>query len=295
MKKIALFFILVIVGIGCGKNGDKVSRGVIVTDSYGRDVVIESLPKRIVSLAPNMTEMIFEFGEGSRLVGRTNWCNYPAEAEKIENIGDIINPNFEKILSLKPDLVILSTHSKRETIDKLESVGIKCISLYGGESFDKIYQMTQDMGKILGKNREAEKKVKEMKNRVTELEKKINGVSKKRVYYMISFGRGGEYTAGGDTFISELIERAGGENCAKELKGWKYSLEKLMEKNPEIIICSMYNGAKESLKEKDGYKELSAVKNGKVYEIDNNKIDRQSGRVIDGLYDMAKIIHPELF
>ncbi len=295
MRKKIVMIILILLFIGCGKE-KKTEKGVInIVDSYGRVIILNKIPQRIVSLAPNMTEMIFEFGEEKKLVGRTKWCNYPAESEKIENIGDIINPNFEKIVSLKPDLVVLSTHSKRETVDKLESVGIKCISLYGGDSFDKIYQMTSDMGKILGKEKESEIKVKEMKKRVFELEEKIKQSRKKSVYYMISFGKGGEYTAGGDTFISELIERAGGENCAKELKGWKYSLEKLMEKEPEIIICSKYNGMKESIKGEKQYQKLSAVKNGRVYEIDNNKIDRQSYRVIDGLYDMAKIIHPELF
>ena len=295
MKKIVIFFIVIVLITACGKNEKIEKSGIKIVDSYGRTVVLKEVPKRIVSLAPNMTEMIFEFGDGAKIVGRTNWCNYPIEAEKIENIGDIMNPNFEKIISLKPELVIMSTHSKVETAEKLEAVGINCVSLYGGENFEKIYQMTADMGKILGKNREAEEKIKNMKKRVEDLEKKMAMVNKKSVYYMISFGRGGEYTAGGDTFISELIERAGGENCAKDLKGWHYSLEKLMEKDPEIIICSKKQNVLEQMKKSEGYRELKAVKTGKVYEIDHDKIDRQSCRVIDGLYDMAKIIHPELF
>ena len=182
MKKL-IFIILILLFTGCGKDKKIENGGINIVDSYGRVIILNKIPQRIVSLAPNMTEMIFEFGDGGKLVGRTNWCNYPKEAEKIENIGDIMNPNFEKIMSLKPDLVILSTHSKRETAEKLEAVGINCISLYGGENFEKIYQMTADMGKILGKNREAEDKIKNMKKRVDELAKKMEKVNKKLVKY----------------------------------------------------------------------------------------------------------------
>ena len=124
---------------------------------------------------------------------------------------------------------------------------------------------------------------------------KVKDVSRPRVYYVVGFGEAGDFTAGGDTFIGTIIEMAGGDNVAKDLQGWQYSLEKLIEQDPDIIICSKYYDAKAGIEQAQGYKDLRAVKEGRLLEIDNNLLDRQGPRLADGLEELAKLIHPELF
>ncbi|MGI6119405.1 MAG: helical backbone metal receptor, partial [Desulfosporosinus sp.] len=111
-----------------------------ITDSYERRVVIEKEPLKIISLAPNITETIFALERGNQLVGRTDYCDYPDEAAKIESVGSLETPSIEKIVILKPDLVIASTHFSKDVLKKLEELGITTIVLYGEESFDGAYE-----------------------------------------------------------------------------------------------------------------------------------------------------------
>lgn len=292
MKKSLLIFILVLLMIGCGKN----NKNNFIKDSYGNSVDTCKKYDRIVSIAPNITEIIVKLDGKNRLVGRSSYCNYPNEVLSIESIGEIVTPNFEKIVALQPELVITSTHVKKESVEKIKNAGIICASLYGGESFDGVYSVINDTAKLLNREKESEKLISEMKSNVEKLAKKTKEIPKKpKVYYMISYGKYGDYTAGKDTFISQLISIAGGENIANDVNGWKYGIEKIIEHNPDIIICSNKSNILNDLKNLNGYKELSAVKENKVYGIDCDKIDRQSYRVVEGLYDIAKILHPELF
>ena len=124
---------------------------------------------------------------------------------------------------------------------------------------------------------------------------KVKDQEKPSVYYVVGFGEYGDYTAGGDTFIGKMIEMAGGKNVAKEAEGWAYSLEKLVEQNPDILICSKHFDSKAGIELANGYKELSAVKEGRLYEIDNDLLDRPGTRLADGLEELARLIHPNVF
>ncbi|EDS77877.1 periplasmic binding protein [Clostridium botulinum C str. Eklund] len=288
---------------GCTKNNvnDKkeVSVGVTyplkIKDSYNREVVINKEPKRIVSIAPNITETIFALGRGNKLVGRTDYCDYPKEVNNITSIGSLTQPNIEKIVELKPDVVIASTHFKKDVLTKLEKMNIKVVVLYGPETFDGVYDTINKVGEVMNAKSEANKLVLDMKKKVDSITDKVKNKNKPKVYYVVSYGKMGDFTSGGDTFIGNMIEMAGGNNVASDVKGWKYSVEKLVEKNPDIIICSKYFDAKKGIKETPGYKDLKAVKDGKLIEIDNNLPDRQGPRVVEGLEALAKIIHPEAF
>lgn len=266
-----------------------------VKDSFDREVTIDKEPERIVSLGPNITETIFSLGNGKKLIGRTEYCDYPNDVKKIDSVGTLAEPSIEKIASLKPDIVIASTHFNKELIKKFESLNIKIVVLYGSENFDGVYDTIQKTGTILNSKKSANDLVAGMKTKVTEIQKKIANKEKTLVYYVVFYGKGGEFTAGGDTFIGQMIEMVGGKNSAGDIKGWKYSIEKLVEKNPDILICSKHNNSKAGIIATNGYKDLKAVKEGKIYEIDNNLLDRQGPRLADGLEELAKIIHPEAF
>ncbi len=266
-----------------------------IKDSFDREVIIEKEPQRVVSIAPNITETIFALENELKLVGRTDYCDYPSEVSKIESVGTLQEPSIEKIAELKPDLVIASTHFSKDTLTKLEELKIPTIVLYGEESFEGVYNTISNVGKVLNSNEQAESLIADMKKKVEDVKKSIEGKDKPSVYYVIGYGKSGDYTAGKDTFLGQLIEMAGAENAAADVTDWKYSLERLIEKNPDIMICPLVGEYKQGLESTNGYKDLDAVKNKKLYEIDDSLITRQGPRLADGLLELAKIIHPEAF
>nr|WP_282804433.1 ABC transporter substrate-binding protein [Clostridium tetani] len=266
-----------------------------IKDSFGREVTIEKEPSKVVSLGPNVTETIFALGKGKKVIGRTEYCDFPKEAEKINTIGTLQSPNIEKIVELKPDVVIASTHAKKENLDKLNQLGITTIALYGEEDFEGAYDVISSIGKVLNSNKEANAIVNNMKKKVNFVKEKVKEKDTPSVYYVIGFGKGGDFTPGKDTFLHKLITLASAKNAGEDAVNWKYSLEKLIEKNPDIIICSKYFDAKKGLQGTTGYTDLKAVKNNKLFEIDNNMLDRQGPRLADGLEKLAKLIHPDAF
>jgi len=265
-----------------------------IKDSNGEDVTIDKEPSKVVSLGPNITETIFAVGAESKLVGRTDFCDYPEEAKKVQAVGKLTDPSIEKIAELKPDLVFASTHVKPEAEKKLKELGIKVVYLYSEESFEGVYKTIGDVGKILNSQQGSDKVVADMKAKVAMVQDKVKGLNKPTLYYVVGYGKS-QFTAGKDTFIGKIIEMAGAKNTADDATGWSYSLEKLIEKNPDILVCSMYFDSKKGIQAAEGYKDLKAVKGGKLYEIDNNMLDRQGPRLADGLYELAKIVHPEAF
>ncbi|MCX7883595.1 MAG: ABC transporter substrate-binding protein [Caloramator sp.] len=266
-----------------------------ITDSYNRQVTIDKRPERIVSVAPNITEIIAALNAKDRLVGRTDYCDYPQDISSVESIGSLMEPNIEKIVSLKPDIVIASSHFKKESLEKLEQLKVKVIVLNGAETFDGAYETIEKVGQVIGEKEAADKIVSDMKKKVEEVKAKVKDAPKPKVYYVISYGKFGDYTAGKGTFIDEAIKMAGGTNIGEDAQGWAYSLEKIVKNDPDIIICSKYFDTKAGISSTAGYKDLRAVKEGKLLEIDNNMLDRQGPRLAQGLEELAKLIHPELF
>ena len=266
-----------------------------VKDSNGSEVTIEKEPEKIISVAPNITELIYALGKGDKLLGRTDYCDYPEEVKNIESIGSLTDPNIEKIVELQPDLVVASTHFKEDVAKKLEDLGIKVVVLYNADNFDGAYDTITTFGQIINAQDKAGELVSGMKEKIESIKEKVKGAETPKVYYVVGFGKDGDYTATGETFIAQMIEMAGGENIAKDATGWTYSLEKIIENDPEYIIISKNYGMKEQFIETDGYKELSAVKNNNVIEIDNNILDRQGPRLPEGIETLAKILHPDLF
>lgn len=312
-KKIiwAVTAISLTIASGCGSNASDVKKNepvqavkstdtrttqypLILKDSNNDEVKIDKEPQKVISLGPNITETIFAIGAGDKLAGRTDYCDYPEEAKKVQAVGSLTDPSIEKIAEIKPDVVIASTHFKPEVEKKLKDIGVKVVVLYSEESFDGVYKTIDDMGKLLNRQDGADKVIKDMQSKVQMVQDKVKGLNKPSLYYVVGFGKS-QYTAGGDTFIGKIIEMAGAKNAADDVKGWSYSLEKLVEKNPDLLVCSKFNDAKKGIQSENGYKDLKAVKEGKLYELDNNLLDRQGPRLADGLLELAKIVHPEAF
>ncbi|BEP27735.1 ABC transporter substrate-binding protein [Helicovermis profundi] len=266
-----------------------------ITDGFNRQVEVEKEPMKVISLAPSITETIYAIGAGDKLVGRTDYDNYPEKVSGVSSVGSLSDPSIEEITKLDPDLIIASTHFKEDVLKKLEELGFKVVVLVPQESFDGVYDVINTTGKLLNNEKNAKEVIDGMKTKVTKVEELAKGLDPVDVYYVVGFGEYGDYTATGDTFINDLIEMAGGNNIAKDGEHWSYSLEKIVEKDPSILICSKYFDAKKGIEAANGYKDLTAVKNGKLFEIDNNQIDRQGPRLADGLVEMFKILHPGIY
>lgn len=266
---------------------------VTVTGSDGTEVTIEKEPTKIISVGPNITEMIYKVGAGDLLVGRTKYCDYPSEVESVPTIGSLLSPDIEAIVAAQPDVVFASTHFKEDAAAKLTELGIPVVVLYEKTELNGIYKMIETLGIALNKQKEAAETNAEAKAKIEEVEEKVKGAEAVSAYYVVGFGEKGDFTAGGDTFIGKMITLAGGDNIAKDVEGWSYSLENLLEKDPSVIIVKQ--GQKDEFMQAENYKELTAVKEDRVYEIDNNLLDRQGYRNALGLEELAKILHPELF
>jgi iron complex transport system substrate-binding protein len=266
---------------------------VTITDSEGTEITFDSEPEKVVSMAPNITETIYQLGIESKLVGRTDYCDYPEEALSIGSVGTMRSPDIEKIISLEPDVVIASTHFSEEANKQLTDLGVKVVVLYEEYEIDGVYPIIETMGTIFNVNEAATMAVNDMKTSISETKTRIEGLDNPDVYYVVGYGEYGDYTAGGDTFVGQMITMAGGTNIAQEVSGWSYSLESLVEADPDIIIIS--EDMKADFEASESYKDLTAVKNGMVYGIDKNLLERQGYRNAEGLKTLAELIHPETF
>ncbi len=269
--------------------------GITVMDSYDRSVTIGKAATRVVSLAPSITETIFALGMGDILKGRTDYCDYPAEVQRIPSIGNLTEPDIEAIAELNPDIVIASTHFTKESLDKLTALSIPVVVLAEEDSFKGVYRTIEDIGRFTGAQDAGASLINSMKDTVNSVKEAVIGKEKPSVYYVIGFGEYGEFTAGGDTFINQIIEMAGGNNIASGIKGWSFSLEQIIDSDPDILVCSKFRNAKNLLIETNGYKDLKAVQTGNLFEIDNNMLDRQGPRLAEGLKALAEILHPDAF
>lgn len=265
----------------------------ITVETMGGQFTIKKEPISIVSAAPNITEALYAIGAGDKVIGRTSFCNYPEEVMDVSEIGSLMEPNIELIIELDPDIVIVSTHFSEEAADQLNNAGVQTIALYEPESFEGVYSIIEKLGLVTNHKVEADTVVKKMQEAVEETKSvSANTDEKPSVYYVVSYGDMGDYTATGETFVSQMIELAGGNNVAKEATGWAYSAEKLIEDDPEIILIGewMYEGFMSA----EPYTNLTAVKEGKVYIVNEDIINRQGPRLPEGLYEFAKYIHEDV-
>ncbi|MFO7637054.1 MAG: ABC transporter substrate-binding protein [Clostridia bacterium] len=297
-KWIALSLSMILIlalAAGCSVNTKApVDAAYSVTDSQQRVLTFESVPGKVVSLAPTVTEIIFALGAESTLAARTDWCNYPDEVQSYASVGNMDMPDVEKIISLGPDVVFLSEMTKKEIADQLANAGITYMVVKNEDSLEGAYQSIGMVAMALGKTAEGDAIVAGMKQKVEKVMEIVRDAPKPTVYYVMGFGEYGDYTAGKGTFISEMIRLAGGINVANDTEGWSYSLEKIIEHNPDILICSLYSPP-DQIREANGYKTLDAVKNNRMHVINDDMLQRLGPRLADALEELARALHPDLF
>jgi iron complex transport system substrate-binding protein len=269
------------------------------TDDMGREVTISEIPQRIVSHVPGITEMLFALDLGEKVVGVSDYCDYPEEAKSKPSVGNYFNPSIEKIVALEPDLVLTDGYS--ENIKQLDSLGITYIVLQP-QNIDGIFKDLELLGKVTGKEKEAKKLIKDMQDSIAHVLDRVEGAPKVKVLYIIDATDPTlPWTAGPGSFIDALITMAGGENiAAKAPSAWvQFSIEEIVSADPEVIILPTKHGtaftSPETLMGNPAWQKITAVKEDKIFTIDDDYVSRYGPRIVLGLENMAKIIHPELF
>lgn len=259
----------------------------VIIDGLGRSVVLPQRIDRAVSLAPNLTEMIFAVGAGDRLVGVTTFCDYPAEAKSIQKVGDTQTPNIERIISLQPQVVFVSTASQLESFtDVLDERGI-AVFVTDAASLDHVFKHLLQLGEIFGTGDQADKLVNDLQDRVARIRQSTAASEPVRVFLQIS--NEPLFTIGKDSFVTELISTAGGISVTANVPGGypRLSKETASAMNPDVIILSDSDDNKEP---NAAFVNSSAVRSGAIFRIDPDIISRPGPRSVDALESIAKLL-----
>jgi iron complex transport system substrate-binding protein len=263
-----------------------------VFDDLGRLVAINGTPQRIISLAPSNTEILFALGLGDKVVGVTDYCDYPPEALNKTKVGGYANPDIEKIVALNPDLILAGYGNPIEVIYTLAGLEL---TVYGIKTtdLDDLLNDIRRVGEITDKELEAQALTSEMDNRIQVVTNQTQELGQRpRVFYMLWHDP--LWTAGSGTFINELIEKAGGVNICQNITGYaQISLENVLASNPEIIITSewSYDWAINATE----LASTNASQTGRIYTLDDDLVQRPGPRLVEGLEWFAHFIHPEIF
>lgn len=273
-----------------------------VFDDAGREVILERKPERIVSLAPSNTEILFAVGAGPQVVGRDVLSDYPEQVRDLQDVGGSMGDfSVESIVALEPDLVLAAEINNPELFHQLEDLGLTLFYLRNPTTFEEMYTNLETVGRLTGHEQEAAVLVQSLQARVTTVDEKIASITERPfVFYELdSTDPLAPWTSGPGTFVDLLIDRAGGRNSGAVLQEpWaQISLEQLVVSNPSVIILgdSMWGVTVESVKARTGWDSLDGVTNDRIYPFDDNLVSRPGPRLVDGLEQMAKLLHPDLF
>lgn len=273
-------------------------------DGLGREVQLTGFPQRIISLAPSNTEILFAVGAGSQVVGRDEFADYPEEAKAIESVGGSMGEySTEAIVALEPDLVLAAEINPPELVKQLEDLGLTVFYLKNPLTLEEMYGNLQQVATLTGHEAETETLVESLKARVAAVDEKVATVTDKPVvfYEIDATDATKPFTYGPGTFGDLLIARAGGVNLATAAGITdpypQVSLEQIVATNPGMIVLgdSMWGVTPESVKARAGWDVLDAVVNDQIFPFEDNLVSRPGPRLVDGLEQLAKLLHPDLF
>jgi iron complex transport system substrate-binding protein len=267
-------------------------------DALGRKITVAKPPRRIVSLAPNITEILYALDIGDRIVGVTIYSDYPDEAKGKPKVGSYVSLNIEKIVSLKPDLII-GTYggNPKTTVLRLEELGFP-VYVTRTETAAEMLTMIEDIGTITYTSEKAGALVNRLRERIVAVTSRVKNVQHPLVFLEINAKP--LITTGAGSFQHEVITLAGGRNLAGDSPARypQYSLEDVVKKEPDIILISTMDRAGLFEQQKAQWmrwENIPAVQNNRIHFIDSDLVDRASPRIVDGLEEMARLIHPALF
>lgn len=268
-----------------------------VVDEAGRHVKVPVGIARIVTLAPNLTEIVFALGAGDRIVGNTTYCDYPTEARPIAKVGDTLQPSIERIIALRPQLILVSTASQLEAFTK--QLEAQRIAVYVTDPYDLegVLRSIKALGDLLGASERAAQVINGLRARTQAVEERVKGTNTVKVFFQLSAEP--LYTAGRDAFVTDVIRRAGGESVTRDVPGaWpRYSAESAVAARPEAIIMATAEsmGGSANAGVAPSLRKSPAALAGRVYKVNGDYVTRPGPRVVDGLEQIARALHPEAF
>jgi len=269
-----------------------------LTDEVGRRVQVPREADRVISLAPNLTEIVFALGDGNHLAADTDFCDYPAEALRKPHVGGPVNPNMEVIVSLMPDLVLATKSiNRRETVNALDQIGLP-VFVTDPHSVEGMVASVEHLGSALGEEKSAAMLAEDLRGRLSGLDRRLSGAAPRRVLFvvwtdpLISVGR--------DTFIADALRRAGGRSVVETKAEWPHvSLEEIVRLQPEVLVfASAHAGNTQhdiaALRTRPGWKNLAAMQRGNIVVV-SDAIIRPAPRIVDAIERLARALHPEAF
>jgi len=274
---------------------------ITITDDADMTITINATPSRIVSLSPSNTEIIATLGLLDRVVGVTDVCDYPSEVKNKTRIGGYSSISIEKVAAVRPDLVIASDLTPKETVARLREIGLPVV-VVAPRNIDHMIRDIRMVGTMTGTETRAEVLATNLSDRITAVLPCPSITSRPTVAHVVWHKP--LYVSGNDTLQNDVITHAGGENVFADRSGWStVSLEEFLMKNPDIIIVSGGGGMdssendviREAFMTSPQYASLSAVKNNHVYSVKADIISRPAPRIVDATEQVARLIHPECF
>ena len=267
------------------------------TDEAGRHVQVPADVKRIVSLAPNLTEIVFALGQGDRLAGDTDFCDYPAEASKKPHVGGPVNPNLEQVVALKPDLVLATAINRRGTVDALARIGLPVYAT-DPHSVDDMIASIEHIGQVLEAEKTATPLAASLRERLSQLDRRIAGTTPRRVLFVVWTDP--LITVGRDSFIADALRRAGARSVVDVAAEWpRISFEEILRLQPEFLVFANAHAADaqrdiDTLRTRRGWRELDAIRRGNIV-IVSDAINRPAPRMMDAVEQLARAFHAESF
>ena len=256
-------------------------------------------PQRIISLAPSVTEILFDLGLGPRIAGDTRYCDYPPEALSKPKIGGLLDPDLEKIRALDPDLVIAFRGNPLPVIQKMRGLGLRVFVLEEGETIGSLFGFLDKIGRVTQRRKEADSLIRALRTRYDRVEKALGRAPRRPRVFLAIHGLG-FWTSGRASYLTDLVERAGGASVAAGIgKRWvEFGMEQLLETRPEVFVLLVkseadFQAAKRWLLSQAPLRSLPAIQDGRIFSLDENEASRFGPRIIDVLERLAKILHPE--
>ena len=264
-----------------------------VTDDSYREVTFTVPATRIVSLAPANTEIVYALGLFDRMVGVTTYDDYPAEVANVTKVGDFTTPNLEAIAAAKPDLILVTGGVQADVLGKLQGLGAKVLVI-DPKDLDGVLNGIDIVSKALGVPAKGAEVVAKMRSDLAYIRAAVS--AEPTVTAFVEIGWNPLYTAGPGTLLDDLLTAAGGANVVTQKGYVGYSVEQLLKDQPSFYLGTLGSiGDTSTVATRPGYSGLSAVKDGKVFSLDDNLVSRPGPRIIEGVREIAEILHPDVF
>ena len=278
---------------------DEASDAVTLTDMTGREITLDAPAERVVALTAADCEILYALGAGDLLVGRGEYCDYPAEVLDVPSVQSGYETNIEQIIALEPQVLLMSTMAQtEEQVQQLEAAGIRVV-VSDAQDIAGVYTAIDMIGTLTGKQAEAAALCDDMQRTFLEIAEAASGDGTKTVYFEVSPLQYGLWTAGSGTFMDEIANMLGLINCFADVTGWgEISEEQVLARDPDYIVTiSMYYGEgptpEEEILSRTGWENVTAVKEGKILNLQNNELSRPGPRLADGAKAMYDFVYGE--